>query len=77
MRLDSRLTFEEAEAVFTMLTTHGVNIPRDTCNRLTVREIISWYGSRNEGRRRARIRQLIEEALDLSIGDPNHVGSIP
>ena len=64
MKLDSRLTLDEAEVVYTMLTTHGVNIPRDTCPRLTIREIVSQFGSRNEGARRARIRQLVEEAIE-------------
>jgi len=63
MKLDSRLTYDEQEAVYKMLTTHGVMIPRDTCARLTAREIISWYGSRNENQRRARIKQLVEEAI--------------
>jgi hypothetical protein len=68
MKLDSRLTYDEQEAVYKMLTTHGVMIPRDTCARLTVREIMTGFGSRSEGQRRARVRQLIEEALGVSIG---------
>jgi hypothetical protein len=61
--LDRRLTVDEADRVYALLNLHAVHIPRDTCGKLTLREILCQYGSRNEGARRLRIRQLLEEAL--------------